>query len=334
MPLRTRTDASALPPGTAACLGAFDGLHLGHRALLARAREIGERVALVTFEPHPAQVLAPTRAPPLLTTAGQRARILEHLGVEELVLLPFDRTVAQLSPRAFVERYLLGGLAPAAVIVGHDFRFGRDRAGDPEALADLLGPQTPVRCVDEVPAPTEAGGGELSSSRIRAALSRGDVALAGALLGRWHAVEGVVERGARRGRELGFPTANVAAPRPLLPRPGIYAGALSVLTPGPAGPPPASGSVTGPPYPAAISLGTNPTFTGAGPAPLVLEAHVPGADLGESLYGARVEVSFIARLRDELRFDSAAALIAQVRDDMVRTVDLVDAGALARVLPP
>ncbi|MBL9099323.1 MAG: riboflavin biosynthesis protein RibF [Myxococcales bacterium] len=313
-----------LPPGTAACIGAFDGLHRGHQALLARARTAASgvpagRVALVTFDPHPARVLAPERAPPLLQSQDQRARVCAALGVDVLVLLPFDRTLAATSPSEFARDLLVDGLRPAHVVVGPDFRFGAGRGGGVSDLAELLRPASiPVTVVDLVEQPARPEHADahdkLSSSNIRAAVAAGAVAEAAHMLGRWYAVEGEVVHGARRGRELGVRTANVDAPRALLPRPGIYAGALAVH----------DGEARGGLWPAAISLGHNPTF---GPdAPLSLEVHALGAELGERLYGCTVEVAFAARLRDEQRFNDAEELTAQIARDIAAVRPQVDPG--------
>ncbi len=319
-----------LAPATAACVGAFDGLHLGHQALLHRARALVTtadapgRVALVTFDPHPARILAPERAPRLLQSAGQRARVCAALGVDALVLLPFDRALADTSPEGFVERLLIHGLRPAAVVVGADFRFGAGRRGGVHELGQLLRPAgILVEVVEAVPVPGDmspAPGApapkKLSSSGIRAAVVAGEVAAATAMLGRWYSVEGSVVRGAGRGRELGVRTANVDAAAALLPRPGIYAGALGV--------------VGGPgPWPAAISLGKNPTFVSDPTAPLVLEVHALDQQLGDSLYGLTVEVAFAARLRDEQRFSGPAELMAQISRDLAAVRPALDPAALA-----
>lgn len=321
-----------LAPATAACIGAFDGLHLGHQALLRRARalvttaEVPGQVALVTFDPHPARILAPERAPRLLQSPGQRARVCAALGVDALVLLPFDRALADTSPEGFVERLLIDGLRPAAVVVGADFRFGAGRRGGIHELAELLRPAgITVDVVEAVPVPRDmsdapcepaAGAKKLSSSCIRTAVVAGDVRLAHTMLGRWYSVEGGVVRGAGRGRELGMRTANVDASGALLPRPGIYAGALGVV--GGAGP-----------WPAAISLGKNPTFVNDPDAPLVLEVHALDQQLGDSLYGATVEVAFAARLRDEQRFPGPAELMAQISRDLAAVRPALDPAAHA-----
>jgi riboflavin kinase/FMN adenylyltransferase len=307
-----------LPPGTAACIGAFDGLHLGHQALLRRARAAHARVALVTFDPHPARVLAPDRAPPLLQSPGQRARVCAALGVDVLVLLPFDRALAATSPAEFAERLLVRGLRPAAVVVGPDFRFGAGRGGGVAELARYLAAAgIDLRVADEVAAPVPGdSSGKLSSTGVRAAVAAGALVEARAMLGRWYAVEGVVVRGAQRGRELGARTANIDAGAALLPRTGVYAGALAAL----------DGDERGP-WPAAINFGHNPTFTPDGPR--TLEVHALDVDLGERLYGRAVEVAFAARLRDELRFPGPAELAAQISRDIADVRPLVDPAGLA-----
>jgi riboflavin kinase/FMN adenylyltransferase len=310
-----------LPPATAACVGAFDGLHLGHQALLARARALQPRVALVTFDPHPACILAPERAPTLLQSPGQRVRVCAALGIDALALLPFDRALADTSPEGFVQRLLIDGLRPTSVVVGADFRFGAGRRGGVHELDELLRPAgITLAVVHPVPVPwdSSAAPSKLSSSEIRATVAAGAVERAAAMLGRWYSVEGVVVRGAARGRQLGVRTANVHAPSALLPRPGVYAGALGV-----------PGDPSAGPWPAAINLGHNPTFVDDPHAPLVLEVHALDQDLGDSLYGRTVEVAFAARLRDELRFDNPQALVAQLTRDLAAVRPALDPTSLA-----
>jgi riboflavin kinase/FMN adenylyltransferase len=328
-------DAALLPAGTAVCLGAFDGLHRGHQALLARARAAASRVGLVTFDPHPQQLLAPERAPRLLQTAEQRRRVCAALGVEHLVLLPFDRELAAMDAEAFVRRVLLEGLRPAAVVVGEDFRFGRGREGDGERLAALLGPAgVEVVRVPAVPVPAAAREpgddpeAKLSATTVRRAVQAGRVEQAGAMLGRWHAVAGTVVEGAKRGRTLGFPTANIHAPDGFLPAPGVYAGVLAVWS--------EHGPYAGRAWPAVANLGHNPTFVAGGKEgmPLRLEAHALDAQLGEGLYGLPVELSFVARLRDEQRFDGPAALVEQIQRDVEAARARLGPEALAFAITP
>ncbi len=333
-PLVEQRDVSTLPADTAVCLGAFDGLHVGHQALLDRARARASHLGLVTFDPHPQQVLAPERAPRLLHAPVQRRRVCTALGVEHLVLLPFDRAMAQTSPEDFVQQVLLDGLRPRAVVVGEDFRFGRARQGDGEALARLLAPAgIEVERVGAVPVPPAARSpqhdpqSKLGATAIRRAVEAGEVERAGAMLGRWHSVAGTVVHGARRGRTIGFPTANIEAPGAFLPEPGVYAGALAVWSPNG----PAAGAV----WPAVANLGRNPTFVeGSGGAPLRLEAHVIDQDLGEHLYGLEVEFSFATRLRGEQRFDGPEALIQQIRRDVDAARAAVDPELPDVIAPP
>lgn len=310
--MRLLRQPSPLSPGTAACIGAFDGLHRGHQALLRRAAALAPalapapRVALVTFEPHPAQVLAPERAPPRLQTPGQRARVAAALGVDALVVLPFTRELSNTAPDVFALQLLRDGLSPAAVVVGPDFRFGAGRRGDPEVLRATLAPAgIAVEVVAEVPDPTQPC--KLGSSGVRRAVAEGDLPAAAAMLGRPYSVEGTVVPGARRGRTLGYPTANIAARNPLLPPGGVYAGALAVLSPGP---------LRGRLWPAVMNVGTNPTFTPEPGAPRTFEVHALDVDLGDALYGLDVEVAFAVRLRAEQRFPSAAALAEQIDRDI------------------
>lgn len=332
-------DTAALPPGTAVCLGAFDGLHLGHQALLDRARASAPHVGVVTFDPHPQQVLAPERAPALLQTSEQRRRVCAALGVEHLVLLPFDRAMASMSAEQFVERVLLGGLRPVAVVVGEDFRFGRGREGDGQRLAELLAPAgIAVHRVPAVPVPEAARepgadpDAKLGATAVRRAVAAGQVERAGVMLGRWHAVAGTVVAGDHRGRTLGFPTANIHAPDGFLPALGVYAGVLAVWS--------EHGPLAGASWPAVANLGRNPTFQknagheGTHAMPLQLEAHVLDQDLGDGLYGQSVELSFVARLRDEQRFDGPAALVEQIHRDVAAARAALTPAALARAITP
>lgn len=323
MPLHVQRDATALPPNTAVCMGAFDGLHRGHRALIERARTHAPHVALVTFDPHPTAVLAPARMPPLLYAPVQRERVAAALGVSNLVLLPFDTDMSRLAPEVFVQRFLADGLTPAAVVVGADFRFGARRAGTAQTLHDQL--TAAGTTVDVVDLLSLEAGKKVSSSDIRRALSNGNVALAGELLGRWHAVAGTVVHGAKRGRALGFPTANLEPAGGTIPPKGIYASVFTVWDPSA----PEHGSV----WPSVTSVGHNPTFTEQG-APLTVETYVLDQQLGERLYGLQVEVSFVKRLRDEMKFDGPESLVQQMHRDADQARATIDAAALAHTLTP
>lgn len=301
-----------LPPGTAVVIGAFDGMHLGHQALIERARALAERVAVVTFEPRPADVLTPERAPPRLQSPSQRERVCRDLGVDLLVVLRFDRSVALLDPATFVERFLIAGLAPAQVVVGYDFHFGAGRAGGPGVLRELLGRAgIPVEVVPELR--TESA--KLGSTVIRELIRAGQVERAADLLGRYFAVEGEVRHGAARGRALGFPTANVAS-RNMRPGGGVYACFLTLLDP--------SGHTEVEHWPAVANIGTNPTFADGEATTTGLEVHALDVELGDELYGREVEVGFVKRLRDERKFASVDDLELAIADDVACARELFE----------
>ena len=323
--LQILREATALPVGTAACVGAFDGLHLGHRALIDRARQHGE-VALVTFDPHPQRLLAPDRAPSLLLAPEQRARLVQALGITRLVLLPFDRTMAAMSAEDFVRTQLIEGLRPAAVVVGSDFRFGAGRRGGTDELAQLLAPAG-IACevVPPVPLPAAAKqrddeGGKLGSSAIREAILAGEVERAAIMLARPHALLGEVVQGDRRGRTIGFPTANLAVGDVCVPKPGVYAGWATVW----------GAADLADPMAAVVNIGTRPTFAGDERR---IEAHLLDRTLGERLYGMRMELWLTDRLRDEQRFAGVDALVEQIRHDADRARALLGDRAPPSVLP-
>ncbi len=311
-------------------------MHLGHQALVEHAKARAQHVGLVTFDPHPMQVLAPSRAPQLLQTATQRRRVCSALGIEHLVLLPFDHALAQMSAEQFVQQVLLDGLRPSTVVVGEDFRFGRGREGDGARLSELLAPAgIDVVRVPPVPAPPGArdpaadASSKLGATAVREAVATGAMERAGLMLGRWHSVAGTVVSGAKRGRTIGFPTANIAAPDAAMPPPGVYATVLAVWND--------QGPCAGAVWPSVTNLGQNPTFSPEQPGvalPFSLEAHVLDEDLGEQLYGRDVELSFVARLRDEQRFDGPAALVAQIERDIVAARPRLGPDALANIIAP
>ena len=286
-------------PGAAVAIGNFDGVHVGHRALIRRARELadahGAIAAALTFDPHPSAVLAPTGGPPMLTSLARRIELLGEAGADAVVVEPFTRELAGLAPSAFVDDVVLGALRARAIVVGYDFTYGQARAGTPDALR-AHGNRAGVEVA--VVAPVDVAGEVASSSRVRAHLADGELAAAERLLGRRWDVDGVVVHGAKRGRALGIPTANIRPDADLPLAPGIYAVTLSVEG--------------GAPRAAVASLGTNPTFVAGGG--LVLEVHV--LDFDGDLYDRRVRTGFAARLRDEARFDSIDALIAQIHRDI------------------
>ncbi|HTE51464.1 MAG TPA: bifunctional riboflavin kinase/FAD synthetase [Kofleriaceae bacterium] len=296
----------------AVAIGNFDGVHRGHLALLERARARasamnGEAVAL-TFEPHPAMVLAPHLAPRLLTTTRRKLELLAEAGIDACVVEPFDRDLAGLPPDQFARVVLADAIGARRVVVGFDFTFGHKRGGTTATLRELgrdLGFE-----VDVVDAFT-VDGLVASSTRARSFVSEGNMAGARLLLGRDFEVCGQVVRGAGRGRGLGIPTANVAAETPLLPASGIYAVWLQELEPATG----EVGDVAGPRLAGAASLGTNPTFDSAGE--LTLEVHI--LDFDGDLYDRRVRVSFVERLRGERRFPGAAELLDQIGRDIADT---------------
>ncbi len=298
------------PAGTAVTIGAYDGVHLGHRAVIAevrrRAGERGLATAVVTFDRHPAAVVRPESAPRLLTDLEQKLELLAATDIDYCVVITFDEARSRETAAEFVREVLVGCLAARAVVVGDDFHFGHGREGNVALLrsmgADLGFDVEGLDLVDADGKPADDAD-RVSSTRIRHALVAGDLAQANALLGRPHELRGIVARGDERGRELGFPTANVSVPGDiLLPADGIYAGWFERP----------DGSV----HQAAISLGRRPTFYAEAHASL-LEAHL--LDFSGDLYGERVKVRFVARLRGEERFESVDALIEQIGRDCDET---------------
>lgn len=288
---------------TVVVIGNFDGVHLGHRHVVARAREIADRdgltVVAVTFDPHPMAVLRPEHAPTTLTSLEVRAELLGDAGADAVLAVPFDRGVAAWSPEEFVQRVLVAGLRASAVVVGANFRFGNRAAGDVATLREL---GERYRFTAEG-IPLDGGPQVWSSTYVRMSLAAGDVAGAAEALGRPYSVRGVVVEGDKRGRELGYPTANVPTDAlTAVPPDGVYAGRLRRLD-------------TGEVFPAAISVGTNPTFDGE--RYRRVETYVlDRIDL--ELYGVEVEVSFVERLRGMVAFDSVEALVEQMKDDVDR----------------
>ncbi|WP_103075382.1 bifunctional riboflavin kinase/FAD synthetase [Solilutibacter silvestris] len=293
------------PQGCVACVGAFDGLHLGHRALIERtverARALGLPAAVVCFEPLPREFFSPADPPPRLMLPGARLRMLDTMGVDIVGQLRFNARLTQLDAIEFIDRILVDRLHAREVLVGPDFRFGRGRGGDLAVLHDR-GAQAGF--VAEAIAPMTLAGERVSSSAIRAALAVGDFATATRLLGRPYTIGGRVVRGKQLGRTLGFPTANLRFDKkPALQ--GIYATWVH--------------GVGGRPWPSVSSFGTRPTVDGVEP---LLEAHLfdwnshsaVESDDGD-LYGKYIEVEFVAKLRDEEKFESLDALTAQMQRD-------------------
>jgi len=305
---RSLEDVPADLGRTAVVIGNFDGVHLGHQHVLRRARELGEErsltVVAVTFDPHPMAVLRPEHAPVTLTTLEARAELLIASGADAVLALPFDLDMAAWSPDEFAQRVLVDTLHAAVCVVGANFRYGNRAAGDVATLQafgadhDFIAEGIPL----------DGGPQVWSSTYVRTCLASGDVAGAAEALGRPYAVRGVVVKGDQRGRELGFPTANV--PTDLLtaaPPDGVYAGWLTRRD-------------TGETFPAAISVGTNPTFDGV--TVRRVEAYVlDRTDL--ELYGVEVDVAFVDRLRGMEAFGSIEELVEQMRADVDRTREVL-----------
>jgi len=283
-------------------LGMFDGVHIGHMALLQRAVKIaGERGAtcgVYTFDVHPVKVVRAERTHHAVMSLDDRLNLIESAGVDVAVVHAFDSELASMSPEAFVSRVLRGTLDAQCVVVGFDYSFGRGGAGTTATL-ELLAHDAGI-CVETLP-PVQIDGAPVSSTRVRAALASGEVERAALLLGRRHFVRGIVESGRGVGRRLGIPTANVSVPTGIaLPMPGVYACEARWGT---------SASA-----PAVCNIGVRPTFDDQGRG-VTLEAHVIGVE--PDLYGAVLTVEFAARLRDELRFADPAELVRQIEADMV-----------------
>jgi len=305
--------AAGRPPAgpLAVAIGNFDGVHLGHAALLAeacaRAARRGGKSAVLTFTPHPARLFAPDRAPPLILPLERRLELVAAAGIDVAIVEPFTREFAAIDAPAFVRDVLVRDLGARDAIVGYDFSFGRGRAGDAQALADLGAPSglevavIPPIAIDGVPC---------SSTRIRALVAAGETVAAARLLGRPFELEGVVMRGAGRGRGLGFPTANVAPEGQLRPKLGIYAARAVVL----------DGPLAGTVRTAALSVGTNPTFAESGGDAVTVEAYL--LDFDDDLYDRRLRIEVGARLRDERKFASIDALIVQIQADVAQVRQL------------
>ena len=312
------TESAPLAPpagGSAVTIGAYDGVHLGHRALLAelrsRADADGLATVVVTFDRHPAAVVRPASAPLLLCDLDQKLELLASAGVDRTVVVHFDEERANETAEEFVVRELVGGLGARLVVVGEDFHFGHGRKGNVALLAEM-GAVHGFDVDGVTLASADDVAGELappvSSTRGRSLVAAGDVEGAAALLGRPHQVRGPVVTGDRRGgAELGFPTANLAVPAEIcLPAPGIYAGWYE--------------RPDGARHQAAVSVGRRPTFYGAD-GELLVEAYL--LDFDGDLYGEAARLSFVHRLRDELAFESVDELVAQMGRDVDRARELL-----------
>ena len=289
---------------TVVTIGVFDGVHRGHQVVVGRAAEaaaeIGRPVVAVTFDPNPIVVVRPEVAPPSLLPVAARAALLREAGADHVLVLPFGRDRSEQSAEDFVEDIVVGLLAARVVVVGTDFRFGHRAAGD-VALLERMGRDHGFR-VDVVGPAGDDRVRRWSSTDIRRYCAEGDVAAAAEALGRPFRVEGVVVRGHRRGRALGFPTANVPAREgEVVPADGVYAGWLTRLD-----------EKDAPPWPAAISVGTNPTFDGV---ERTVEAYVLDRDDLE-LYGVPVAVDFVGWIRAQVRFSDVDELVARMHHDV------------------
>mgnify|MGYP000025785116 CR=1 FL=1 len=295
---------------SAVTIGKFDGVHLGHVEILRQLNDIASRRGLVstviTFDRHPASLLAPEQRPADILSTEDRLALIDHQNIDASLVLAFDSELAALSPRDFVSVILLGKLNAQAVLVGHDFRFGDHASGDVSTL-QALGAELgfDVVLIDDV---APADGVRISSSRIRELMASGDVAAAGELLGRLPRVNGEVVHGEKRGRELGFPTANLSQDATgLVPSDGVYAGWFI------------DGEHR---YPAAISVGTNPTFQGANKR--TVEAFLLDQNL--DLYGHNVTIEFASHIRGMVAYTGVEPLIEQMHDDVRDTREILGLG--------
>lgn len=308
--MRRWRGVDAAPPGWGRCvvtIGVFDGVHRGHQAIIGeavrRAREGGVPSVVLTFDPHPAEVVRPGSHPGVLTSARHKAALVEDLGVDVLCVLEFTPEFSRLTPAEFAHTVLVEHLHAAAVVVGENFRFGHKAAGDVGELA-RIGERFGFAATG-VPLVRD-GDVTISSTYVRACVDAGDVVAAARALGREHRVEGVVVRGDARGRTLGYPTANLRTPKyTAVPADGVYAAWL------------VRGGAR---LPAAVSIGTNPTFEGRERR---VEAFV--LDFDDDLYGESLALDFVALLRaaDTMRFDSAEALVAQIGRDVANARELL-----------
>jgi riboflavin kinase/FMN adenylyltransferase len=287
--------------GFAVCLGNFDGVHLGHRALLSAAARLA-RPGVITFDPHPGKVLQPDLAPRLIATPARKLALLEGAGVERCVVHPFTRDFARTSPAEF-EALLFDRLRVKAVVVGADFTYGSRRGGSTLTLRDAA---TARGATVEVVEPVTVEGVVVSSTRVREYVLEGRVDAATRLLGRPFVLDGLVVPGQQRGRTIGFPTANVDSPNELRPAAGVYAIAVRL----------ASGTVHG----GACNIGVKPTFGGDS---VTIECNV--FDFSGDLYGQRLEVAFLERLRGEQRFSGLEGLKAQIARDVISARAVVNA---------
>lgn len=285
-------------------LGNFDGLHLGHQELIKmvikRAEETGAVSLVVTFRPHPLKILAPEKCPPLISIYEEKIRLFEKLGIDVLVKIPFTLDFSSITPRDFAKNILCGMLGAKEIFVGYNYRFGKGRGGNIQKLKEFgeeFGFR--VREVEQV----SLNGEVISSTKIRELLQDGEVEHAARLLGRQYAITGVVVKGDGRGKNLGFPTANIAPKHAIIPANGVYAVRLFVRDEY---------------YDGIANIGERPTFN---KRDLAVEVHV--FNFNEDLYGEEITVCFIQKIREEKRFKNAAALIKQINSDIVTAKNIL-----------
>lgn len=302
--LRDLEQLSDAQRGGAVTIGNFDGVHLGHlrivRRLLERAAEVNGPAIVFTFDPHPVRILRPAECPPPLTWTERKAQLLAEHGVNKIIAYPTDERLLRLSARQFFQQIVCDSLQARALVEGPNFFFGHDREGNVELLAELT--QAAGITLDVVE-PYELKGELVSSSLVRRLIADGEVARAAQMLSAPYRIRGMVTHGAGRGSKLGFATANLEAVDTLLPQTGVYAGRAWVDSE---------------PYPAAISLGANPTF---GDRQYKVEVHL--IDYEQTIYGQPLEVEFLQRLRDIVAFESEHELIEQLKQDIAQVRDIV-----------
>jgi riboflavin kinase/FMN adenylyltransferase len=287
--------------GGVVAVGNFDGVHLGHAALISQARELDSPVTAITFDPHPLKILAAERFQPPLTTAADRACFLREVGADAVVILRTTPDLLSLGPADFFQEILVKRFGARGIVEGFNFRFGRDRAGDLDLLRQLCAGQSMPLHVAE---PFALNGVVVSSSRVRDALLAGDMVTAASLMGRQYLVRGVVGTGAKRGRTIGFPTANLEAIETLLPAEGVYAVRACVEDTN---------------FPGAANIGPNPTF---GESARKIEVHLIG--FSGDLYGKLLRVEFVERLRETRKFAGVDELVEQLRRDVEQARSLIE----------
>jgi riboflavin kinase / FMN adenylyltransferase len=299
-------EALARHPYPVTAIGNFDGVHLGHRAILKtaidRARAAGGTAFALTFDPLPAKLLAPDRAPQLILAPDDKLELLRLSGIDGVIVLNFTLELSLLAPRDFVRDYLRGKIGVREVVVGHSVSFGHNRAGNAAMMVEL-GREFGFDV--DVVGPVKIGGIEVSSTKVRELIGTGDLRAAARLLGRYHFLSGQVVRGRERGRTIGYPTANLASETECIPPDGVYA-ARVILSDGA--------------YPSIANIGMRPTFSESARS---IEAHI--FDFTRDIYGTRIKLEPIERIRPERKFDNADALKAQIALDLSKAREILSA---------